>query len=97
MLNICRPRHVFPAESVFGVVVHFPWLGPCFCSRSLPLAGALLSEQGGERAAGVVGGEQVAEVGEQRPVLQAASDRGRQGGFKWSSQRWLVEAIVDTR
>src|SRR5450755_3921198 len=47
------------------VVVHFPWLEPCF------------SEQGGERAAGVVGGEQVAEVGEQRAVLQAASDRGR--------------------
>src|SRR5664279_1849693 len=50
-------------------------------SRSLPLAGALFSEQGGERAAGVVGGEQVAEVGEQRPVLQAASDRGRQGAL----------------
>ena len=25
------------------------------------------------------------------------SDQGSPGGFKWSSQRWLVEAIVDTR
>ena len=24
-------------------------------------------------------------------------DRVVLGGFKWSSQRWLVEAIVDTR
>lgn len=39
------------------------------------------SEQGGERAAGLVGGEQFAEVGEQGAVVQAAGDRGGEGSF----------------
>ena len=36
----------------------------------------------------------VAEIQRLEKVLQ---DAGIKGGFKWSSQRWLVEGIVDSR
>ena len=36
----------------------------------------------------------VAEIQRLEKVLQ---DAGVKGGFKWSSQRWLVEGIVDSR
>lgn len=46
-----------PAKPWNRVGVQFPWFG------------ARVSEERGERAAGLVGGEQFAEVGQQRAVL----------------------------
>ena len=44
-----------------------PWKSGGFCSRSVLLV--LGSEEGWERAAGLVGGVEVAEVGEEAAVL----------------------------
>ena len=49
------------------------------CSRSVPLVAGSGSEEGGERAAGLVGGEEIAEVDQEGAVLQAAGDRRREG------------------
>ena len=50
-------------------------------SRSVPLVAGSGSEEGGERAAGLVGGEEIAEVDQEGAVLQAAGDRRREGAF----------------